>query len=301
MRKVNILNWNKEKYEEAHHMTTCPFDILYKYYPPKQWDYIFKDNTIRFTPPPDLNDPFEGVLQVKYICSDEYVNDQFNKIVDQVELDAYNELGVKIPYDVFKENAIKAREYTLFNVKNILLSDKNILIQELYKLTNTYGILSLSERNDNILMWSHYCLNHTGFVIGLNTHHSFFQSDDRYGALEKIKYLHELSNETIIDVGNSIDLFTKKYDLWKYEDEWRVVISLLTYDKHEWIESAPLGVTHLPVDAIDCVIFGVNMKDKDKYYTFLKKDSRYSHIKIFNTILDPMNVALKIVPFVGED
>lgn len=282
-------------------MTTCPFDVLYKYYPPKQWDYVFKDNTIRFTPRPDLNDPFEGVLEAKLICSDEYLNEQFNKNVDEIESDVYNELLIKSTYDDFKKNAINMREHSLEFIKYFFSINKNALIEELYKLTDTYGILSLSERNDNILMWSHYCLSHTGFIIGLNTHHSFFQSNDRYGALEKVKYLPELSNETLIDVGNAIDLFTKKYDLWKYEDEWRVVISLLTNEKHDWIKSAALGVTHLPVDAIDCVIFGVNMKDKEKYHTFLKKDSRYSHIKIFNTILDPVNVALKIVPFVGED
>lgn len=278
-------------------MGTCPFDILYKYYPPKQWDYVFKDNTIRFTPPPDLNDPFEGALQVKYLYSDEYLRDEFNKIVDRIELDVYNDLIIAEPYEYFKRKAVKLREHNLEFVKNFFETHKNMVIRKLYIITNTYGILSLSECNDNILMWSHYCMSHTGFLVGLDMHHDFFQDIDKYGILDKVEYAHELSNETVIDIDNTLDLFMKKYDLWKYENEWRVVISLLNYNKYEWIEGAALGVTHLPVDAIKSVTFGVNMKNKEGYYSFLKNDPRYAHLEVFDTILDSSSVALKIIPF----
>ena len=34
---------------------------LYKYYPSKNWDFIAKKWTIRFTPVSELNDPFESM------------------------------------------------------------------------------------------------------------------------------------------------------------------------------------------------------------------------------------------------
>ncbi|EPJ44297.1 MAG: hypothetical protein OFPII_35920 [Osedax symbiont Rs1] len=37
-----------------------------------------------------------------------------------------------------------------------------------------YGILSMTERIDNLLMWSHYADSHTGFVIGFDPSHDFF-------------------------------------------------------------------------------------------------------------------------------
>src|SRR5262249_27556412 len=40
------------------------------------------------------------------------------------------------------------------------------------------GILSLSERWDSLLMWSHYADSHRGLAIGLRTDHGFFQKRD---------------------------------------------------------------------------------------------------------------------------
>src|ERR1700733_10768916 len=37
------------------------------------------------------------------------------------------------------------------------------------RLKNALGILSLTERSDNHLMWVNYARNHTGFVLGLDS------------------------------------------------------------------------------------------------------------------------------------
>jgi hypothetical protein len=54
-----------------------------------------------------------------------------------------------------------------------------------------YGILSLSRRRKNLLMWSHYSRAHSGFLLAFDAKHGFFQSardseetDSYFGAVE---------------------------------------------------------------------------------------------------------------------
>ena len=41
--------------------------------------------------------------------------------------------------------------------------------EQLKKWNSIIGLFSLSSVSDNILMWSHYSLNHSGFVIGFDS------------------------------------------------------------------------------------------------------------------------------------
>jgi hypothetical protein len=51
----------------------------------------------------------------------------------------------------------------------------------IFCLTNGFGVLTLTEAPDNLLMWAHYAKNYTGFCIGFNSRHWFFsKSDDIY-------------------------------------------------------------------------------------------------------------------------
>jgi len=41
-------------------------------------------------------------------------------------------------------------------------------------LSEAFALLSLARSNSNIIMWSHYASQHTGFVIGLDSTSDFF-------------------------------------------------------------------------------------------------------------------------------
>ena len=74
-------------------------------------------------------------------------------------------------------------------------------------------------RYDNAhLMWAHYGAVHKGFVIGFNTQHKFFTSEDR--ELKCVTYQPTTpSFNREQDPDGSI--FTTKSDKWTYEGEWR--------------------------------------------------------------------------------
>ncbi len=41
-------------------------------------------------------------------------------------------------------------------------------------INDTIGILCFTEKNDNLLMWSHYANSHKGFVLEFYPEHQFF-------------------------------------------------------------------------------------------------------------------------------
>ena len=95
-----------------------------------------------------------------------------------------------------------------------------------------YGILSLSESHENILMWSHYAENHTGFVMcfDLLKDPDYFKGpirvvyQDFYGEQNYYKY----RNESVIAS------ISTKSSLWSYEREIRLIkqeVGLKKFDK----------------------------------------------------------------------
>ena len=118
-----------------------------------------------------------------------------------------------------------------------------------------FGVFSMSQINDNILMWSHYANQHKGFCI------EFVRlSNNLLGNIEvtrPVDYHCDYPEVEPLDSSGNIDhsifkkmLFTKAKD-WSYEKEWR-----LTYDEGDKEEP-------LPAD-ISSIIFGLRMSEEHK-------------------------------------
>lgn len=110
------------------------------------------------------------------------------------------------------------------------------------------GILSLSERWDSILMWSHYAISHKGFALGIDGGSEFLRGHDEPVVPEGMSFLVEgfsmtatgptlwpvlyASNRAdhVMNIHRSgvisyADCLTKCAD-WAYEKEWRAFRSL---------------------------------------------------------------------------
>ena len=107
-------------------------DILYKYYSPARWDDTFIKGMIRFSPLPELNDPFEGMPAFSKIYSPssrrslkESINITDREILKKIENDgAATELAARI------------------------------------QLKHNFGIFCLTPEPKNMLMWAHYADSH---------------------------------------------------------------------------------------------------------------------------------------------
>lgn len=128
-----------------------------------------------------------------------------------------------------------------------------------------FGILSLSEVPDSLLMWAHYSANHTGLCIE-------YEADLENLSLRPVSYSTEYPTLSIYDFGvnilkTTLRILTTKSMEWSYEKEWR------------YFENAKKN-TEIPSPfEITGVIFGARMKtdQMDTVKKILKgKDVKFS-------------------------
>lgn len=194
--------------------------VCYKYLPISRISY-FEDGLLRFTQPKQLNDSFE--------CSPIFFS--------------CNELLSKIKGVEFNEKSPKSLSLSEVN-GNFVLEE---YFEQLKDQSNGFGILSLSKRYNSNLMWSHYA-KHTGYVVGFDLNHRFFNSKKFISG--KVKY----SNDRILlDENESKDIFFTKSKDWSYEKEFRLIAELKDYDK----KNENMFLYKIPFETITEVVVGL--------------------------------------------
>jgi len=143
----------------------------------------------------------------------------------------------------------------LMRGKQRLLTDQPILRNAYEGFIKTIGIYCLSEKNNDLLMWSLYSDSHRGFCIEFDalTEHALF-----WEAL-KVIYQEEYPAVNIMDIGKAEEfrkaLLTKSTH-WKNQEEWRIL-------KTEQ-EGGP-GLYNFSSALLSGVVMGALMREKDKH------------------------------------
>lgn len=138
-------------------------------------------------------------------------------------------------------------------------SDYEIFIKGLQEFIekdiSKFGVFSMSQINNNILMWSHYANQHKGFCIGFVR-----KNDNLLGDINKtqpVQYNCNYPEVVPLDESGNYNhsIFTKmlftKAKNWEYEKEWRLV-----YDEGDKEEPLPADISTL--------IFGLKMPEEHK-------------------------------------
>jgi hypothetical protein len=98
---------------------------------------------------------------------------------------------------------------------------------------NEFGIFSLSEVKDNILLWSHYSDSHKGFCIGYDPERldaflaNLAETDNIPIPGYSIEYradCPELNPSELDDEKWVVKQLTTKSELWRYEKEYRYIL-----------------------------------------------------------------------------
>ncbi|MBY6900205.1 DUF2971 domain-containing protein [Clostridium botulinum] len=217
-KKIHKENWKvkyiKEKFEFGH--KEISERMLLKKAPSKLCQYVsiddnYKENIkkgqIWLSRSDGFNDPYDCALFANIEKSIENDKD-YKNLIQQYDTsiinDVYNDLKEK------SENELDDYSKSKIN-KNIYVS-------------------CLSERNDSILMWSHYANKHRGICIEYN----FKDFYDKCKTIFPVIYTNRFEDHiTVVGQENKSILFaiTKAED-WRYEKEWRV-IRINELDKHE--------------------------------------------------------------------
>lgn len=272
--------------------------MLYKYTDYNTAFQILFNNKFRYTQPISFNDPFEvspiaqeevdiSIFEndIKRIMSTPELVEQF---MENSLIELFNSLSdtkkANISFDDFKKSEINKfnndieklgrsieNEFTA-RFKKMMPFLTNSLINLLPRqLGSMAGVFCLSEKNDNVLMWSHYADSHFGLVIEIDSNNEFFKN------LKAINYsnkrpainIHKVYKKDYSDserIQYTKDIFFTKSEEWIYESEYRDV-RVLTQGEKTNINGKfgfPVVLFKYPIEIIKDVIFGSKWNEERK-------------------------------------
>lgn len=163
-----------------------------------------------------FNDPFDGRVHLRF-------DGKLNEIkAAQIRV----QYTMNLKKDEKFEGVTFEKTKTLVDSKinEAYLRNNTELIERLKRIQlmhNQKGVLSLSSKCENILMWSHYTYNHRGLCFGFE-----FSDEEVFAAPKKVRYQTHYDDiwgwlHTDEEIVNRI-LYSKAID-WQYEDEYRIV------------------------------------------------------------------------------
>ncbi len=118
------------------------------------------------------------------------------------------------------------RSVNLCNRRHALAFDGNDAVEftgYLADMARRFGVLCFSEKKDDLLQWAHYADRHKGICLGFD-----IGSDGKFGPVQYRDKRFPFPKKKERDVDFSWRLLSTKSVHWKYENEWRVFLSIGT-------------------------------------------------------------------------
>lgn len=233
------------------------------------WDILFK-REIYFSKISQLNDPFDSRITFNF-------ND-----LSQDELECYiDKLSQKYAGNNPASTIQSFRSFLHSKNKNYfeLINQAELEISE-----KMLGVFSASLKWNNILMWSHYSNNHTGFVVGFNeevlrnSKGIHFGGKVGYPTNRKFPRLNPMDDDNVSFFKR---FFIKSKD-WKYESEFRLI--------NQFLDDNEKRIFVYPKNAIQEVILGMDISEinQSKILDFCKSN----RIPVFKTYRKPFEFNL---------
>lgn len=256
---------------------------LYKYLRFDDEKYVLgviNNNTIKYSRPDTFNDPYDCLYNVAVDFSD------FNKETYEKEY-----------------QCSMTEDEWLINKESIYELLKNHHIKQVSNARNLIGVSCFTSNPLNILMWSHYAENHTGFVVEFKIPKGDIHPFGPKTYPLPIKYTEEFPTFTLpwnINKSPSQNLLTEmtekliltKAKEWSYENEFR---STLMHP-----DFPPNGLSKYDPAILSGVIIGSRTGDDEKkdlinaVADFNKKFN--ADVAIYNCQLEDNAYRLKLSP-----
>lgn len=236
--------------------------ILYKYLDPAGAKALLSNLTFKFSPPNQLNDPFE-FMPGGY--TGDTLKERLRRQKDLLYTEKYrvhwnNKTGMHISGGDWKDFVNGFSDEQIGSLANCVFD----ALQErdwkpfVDKISESFGLSCFSAKENNILMWSHYADSHRGIVIGFNLNE---YSPD----LHEVKYLNDRIKIPLSSTCNDdeekrkimISVMTSKSKDWEYEKEWRLISKLPALNNNLYL--IPFNST-----IILSVFLGLNISEEDR-------------------------------------
>lgn len=221
--------------------------------------------------PKDLNDPFECLLSLESLYSNDDLNNYCKRKKEIIEKQ-------KSSKDVSKKKLYKKFNY---NIKRIRLDEKfrenkknNRLNEFIEEINKSIRITSFSKNKDSLLMWAHYADEHRGFVVGINP------KGERKTQIYDVTYCEDLIKLQHDSNGNlnvKEEALSTKSKEWSYENEVRLLSIPRDPNKADFVKFEPNEISE--------IIFGARMQEseKNRVIEHCRNNTNLHHIKIFQS------------------
>lgn len=181
-----------------------------------------KSQSLYFSSPLKFNDPYDCAISAGI------------KELSDNEVNTIRESYIKkkdVPKQV-KEEFLSANNHNLRLLLNKIA--ESFITNYRNEFLKNRGITCFSERNHDLLMWSHYGGRYKGFCLAFST------ELEPFNKMKKVEYQIDMPKIDLLpilvndDYEQIIQLFCIKSDSWSYEKEWRsihkVAGTLFTYE-----------------------------------------------------------------------
>jgi hypothetical protein len=213
--------------------------------------------------PTEFNDPFDCRLPVRFDLMkpaeyQRFVEEHVALLGAQEQDDA--SFAVDNPYTF--RNMTRERLLAVIGDRLKVAQDAREIFSP--DQLSMFGVLCLSEEQDNVLLWSHYAKAHQGFGVGVcsKTLREFMSDNShefeyRLLGFNAVQYVDQLP---VLEPGKSeiplgVSLFFNKASAWAYEKEWRILV-------HYFDE--PKRALALPAECIREIHLGCNIPYSDR-------------------------------------
>jgi hypothetical protein len=310
---------------------------LYKYLKPERSE-IVENLMIKFSQPNDFNDPFESLPFISSIMSidsaDKFYRENYEEVINpRIEAFKNKRFLECLP----KEDLAKFPQPLMEYLNNLTMDNAraihNINIESFFEsgvksllaqypesipksLSDTiketwneqFGILCLSERQDNLIMWAHYAQNHEGFVLGFNRDSIFFDQrkskNDVIRQLKKVQYKEERPEIALYDT--ELDEFKlneflienillTKSKHWSSEEEWRIIFYLKEADQTIKNEFGQSYLFKIPESLITSLYLGVRISNENKSRILATISKKGVRIPVYQGVLNKKKYLLDFV------
>ena len=141
---------------------------IFKYVSPDRID-ILKNLQIRFTQPSCFNDPFEAQFCIDGFEDEALIAENVETLVRRRyrEYVLHQRLSGEqaIPYDKFSEIPAARHHQIMRELRKDPRPFRERAAERVQKFWDDIGILSLTELENDLLMWAHYANSHEGMLI----------------------------------------------------------------------------------------------------------------------------------------
>lgn len=207
---------------------------LFKYEPnSEQAIKNFRNGVLYFGPPSNFNDPFDCAL--------------WPQIKPPTDLEA-NTIAARfldLGYGRYQEDM--QRQFLAVDISEwrtrLMASAEKIIGDRRREFYEEIGICCFSERNGNVLMWSHYSSHHQGFCLEFHSHTDIFTKAKRVIYSNDVPTIDLTQFMLEDDFQKVFELFCTKSSDWQYEHECRVL-------------RQEVGTYCYPIDLLKSVYFG---------------------------------------------